>query len=86
MKNQNQKPKGRTPSLIGSSNGRPERVIVKRTSQCSRCHKDINSGQDCFGIPKVGLGFNSLKRFCPECFQNIIEQTYKDLEEIKKLI
>jgi len=81
----NQTPKGKTPSLIGSSNGRPQRVIVKRKSDCSRCHGDILPGQDCFGIPKVGSGFNTLKRYCNECFKNVLGQTQKDLDEINNL-
>lgn len=81
----NQKPKGKTPSLIGSSNGRPKRITVERRSECCRCHKDICPGQDCFGIPKASSGFSSIKRYCKECFQNVIAQTYRDLEEIIKL-
>ncbi len=83
MKNQN--PRGKTPSLIGSSNGRPKRVTVERKSECCRCHGDIYPGQDCFGIPKLGSGFSSMRRFCKECFQKVLAQTNKDLEEIKKL-
>lgn len=79
------KPKGRTPSLIGLSNGRPERVNVKRKCKCQRCGCYIECGQDCFGIPKLESGFISLKRHCRECFQNILDQTYKDLEEVKNL-
>lgn len=81
----NNKPKGKTPSLIGSSNGRPRRVQVERKSECYRCSCDIQVGQDCFGIPKVGSGFSPIKRYCKICFQNILEQTQKDLEEVKKL-
>jgi len=80
-----QKPKGKTPSLIGSSNGRPERVTVKAKSECKRCHCDILVGDDCFGIPKTGSGFKTPKRFCKECFQNVLLQTQKDLDEIKQL-
>lgn len=82
----NQKPKGKTPSLIGSSNGRPKRVVVERKSECCRCHGEINPGQDCFGIPKAGSGFSTVKRFCKECFRNVLTQTHKDLEETKKLL
>ncbi len=83
MKNNN--PKGRTPSLIGSTNGRPKRVEVKSKSQCKRCKGDILAGQDCFGIPKVGGAFASVKRFCKTCYQNILKQTQSDLEELKML-
>ena len=41
---------------------------------------------DCFGIPKAGSGFSSLKRFCKQCFQNVLTQTQKDFEEIKKFV
>ena len=34
---------------------------------------------------KVGSGFSPIKRYCKECFQNILKQTQKDLEEAKKL-
>jgi len=83
MKNSN--PKGPTPSLIGSSNGRPKRIIVERKSKCCRCCNDIQVGQDCFGIPKVGSGFTSVRRFCKECFEKVLIQTYKDLEKVKNL-
>ena len=81
----NKIPKGKTPSLIGSSNGRPKRVQVERKSQCYRCSSDIEASQDCFGIPKIGSGFSSIKRYCKTCYHMILEQTQNDLEEIKKL-
>ena len=84
MKNNN--PRGKTPSLIGSTNGKPKKVAVKRKSKCNRCQSDILTGQDCFSIPKVGSGFKSEKRYCTTCFQKIIEQTEKDLENIKNLM
>lgn len=77
-------PKGKTPSLIGSSNGRPRKVTVERKSECNRCSCEILVEQECFGIPKVG-SFTSLKRYCRTCFDNILEQTRKDLEEVKNL-
>lgn len=79
------KPKGKTPSLIGFSSGRPCRVTVKRKSKCNRCGSNIETDQDCFGIPKTGGGFTVTKRHCKSCFKNIIQQTYKDLEEIENI-
>ncbi len=79
------KPKGKTPSLIGLSNGRPVRAIAKKKSHCQRCGCDIICGQDCFEIPKFEAGFSTPKRYCRECFQNILDQTYRDLEDIKNL-
>ena len=80
-----QKPKGKTPSLIGSSNGRPTKVAVKAKCECKRCHSDILVGDDCFEIPRTGSGFRTSKRFCKECFQKVLIQTQKDLDEIKQL-
>jgi hypothetical protein len=78
-------PKGKTPSLIGSSNGRPKRIDVARKSVCSRCKDDISIGAECFNIPKSGNGFVTEKRFCKSCYDKVIEQTQKDLEELKIL-
>lgn len=80
------KPRGKTPSLICVSNGRPEKVSVERKSSCQRCGCDIHVGQECFGIPKLSGGFTSLKRFCRICFQNILDQTQKDLNAARDLI
>jgi hypothetical protein len=79
------KPKGPVPSLIGSSNGKPKRIPVKRTSPCSRCESPIEGGGDCVGIPKLGSGFTNYKRYCDECFQAILEKTQLDLNELKCL-
>ena len=78
-------PKGKTPSLIGLSNGKPVRVCVSRKSECSRCKCGIAAGEDCFGIPKSGNGFSKIKRYCNTCFDNILNKTAQDLEEIRKL-
>ena len=85
MNTKRHKPKGKTPSLIGSSNGRPRRADVKRKSKCARCKCEICVGDDCFEIPKVNSGFPSSKRYCVACYQDIIVQTEKDIEEIKNL-
>lgn len=77
--------KGKTPSLIGLSNGRPVRIEVLKKCSCCRCKSDLSVGNDCFGIPKSGAGFSKIKRYCKECFQNIIQKTESDLDEIKKL-
>ncbi len=79
-------PRGKTPSLIGSSNGRPERLVVERKSECCRCHCDIAAGLVCFGIPKISSSFKSLKRHCKICFIKILEQTQKDLDAVKNLL
>jgi hypothetical protein len=79
-------PKGRTPSLISASNGRPKRVDVQRKSTCCRCDCGIEAGAHCFNIPKAGQGFSKEKRYCLVCYKNVIEQTEKDLVELKEEI
>lgn len=78
-------PKGKTPSLIGFSNGRPKRVEVLRKSSCTRCNCEILVGADCFDIPKKITGFTRECRYCKDCFKKILQQTNKELDEIKNL-
>ena len=77
-------PRGRIPSLISSSSGKPRFVTAKKSCSCSRCKKDISSGEVCVEIPKVGGAYTNWKRCCLDCFQTIIEQTDKDFKEIKQ--
>lgn len=79
------KPKGKTPSLIGGKNGRPKCILVERKSECARCKDEISAGVECIAIPQNNGPFSSPKRFCKECFANILLKTSEDLEEIKKL-
>lgn len=79
------KPKGPTPSLIGGTNGRPRKAVVKRLSKCYRCHADLVMGKDCIEIPKLGQAYSTTRRVCETCFQLILRKTEDDLAEIKKL-
>jgi hypothetical protein len=81
----NQKPKGKTPSLISGKNGRPTRVVVGKESHCHRCNATFQKGQTCIAIPQTGESFAREKRVCDECYKLILEQTAKDLEKIRKL-
>lgn len=77
------KPKGKIPSLISGSSGKPEPVTAQRKCQCARCGCNILKGVRCFDIPKVGGAFRNTKRYCGECFKSILEQTDKDVSELK---
>jgi len=77
------KPRGRVPSLIGGSNGKPKRGVAKRSCKCARCGETIASGQRYVAIPKLGGGFAYSKRYCDECFQEILAKTTVDLEELR---
>lgn len=79
------KPRGPVPSLIGGTNGRPKSVQVYRKCKCSRCHTPLLAGQRCVDIPQLGGAFSKSRRVCDECFQQIIEKSCADMEEIKKL-
>lgn len=78
-------PRGPTPSLIGSTNGRPRRATVARKSKCYRCHVDLLAGQACIEIPKLGGGYSTARRVCNGCFQGIIQKTSQDLDELRAL-
>ncbi len=78
--------KGPIPSLITLSNGKPEKVVIKKKSKCSRCHIEITIEMPCFGIPKSKAGFKSTKRHCKSCFAEILNQSQKDLDEAKNLL
>ena len=79
------KPKGQTPSLIGSTLGSPRRISVKKKSACKRCGDSIEAGRNCAAIPQLGSGFSPLRRYCEECFEAILEKTQGDLDELKKI-
>lgn len=78
-------PKGKTPSLIGSSLGRPRSAVAGRSSPCSRCHEDIPMGEKCYDVPQPQKKFASTRRFCSTCFRDVVEQTKQDLAEVEAL-
>lgn len=78
-------PRGKTPSLIGSSLGRPDIAQAGRRCKCSRCDSEIVKGDECFDVPQPTKPHSSTRRFCRMCFANVIEQSRKDLEELAKL-
>lgn len=75
--------KGKILSLISGSNGKPRFVITKRDSSCSKCGHTIPCNRKCAEIPKVGGAYTNWKRYCPTCFQAVIEQTQADINELK---
>jgi hypothetical protein len=78
-------PKGPTPSLIGSSNGKPTRVVAKKKSNCKRCNEDILMNLPCIDIPQLGGAFVTQKRVCNECFKLILDKTQADLDELRRI-
>lgn len=81
----NNKPKGKTPSLIGFANGTPCRVDVLKKSNCVRCKTAILAGSDCFNIPQKVSGFRRDRRYCIACYSAVLKQTSSDLDALKEL-
>jgi len=79
-------PKGKTPSLIGGSNGRPSKVEIQRGCKCYRCKDSLNKGSNCIKIPQLGSSFTNKRRVCSDCFEKILEQTQADLEKLRALL
>ncbi|MCK5017141.1 MAG: hypothetical protein KAS32_08710 [Candidatus Peribacteraceae bacterium] len=80
------KPKGKTPSLLTQSTGRPVVHECQRQTSCNRCKKIIITREKCFKIPKLVSGFSSPKIYCIKCFSLIIEQTKSELLELEKIL
>lgn len=78
-------PKGKTPSLIGSSLGKPTKVASKRKCECSRCHAEILKGQACYDVPQPLKPHSATRRFCASCFGAVLEQTKQDIAVLEKL-
>lgn len=78
-------PKGKTPSLIGSSLGRPSKKTCGKKTPCSRCHADIPKGEECYDVPQPTKPHSATRRFCADCFADVLEQTRQDLEKLEAL-
>lgn len=80
------KKRGKTPSLITGSSGKPVKVTAKRQRACGRCSSNIMAGKTCFEVPKVGGGFSSKKTFCLNCFKEVLEKTKEDIAQLEASI
>ena len=69
------KPKGKTPSLIGSTLGGVRPTTVERECACRRCDTPIPKGTYCYEISHLGGSFARYKRYCDDCFDSILKQT-----------
>ena len=78
-------PKGRTPSLIGSTLGRPAKKACGRKTPCSRCRADIKKGEVCYDIPMLQKPHSTTRRFCAKCFRGVLKQTREDLYKLEAL-
>jgi len=74
--------KGKTPSLIGSSLGRPQRATAGKKCACSRCKDPITMGGVCFDVPQPSKPFSKTRRFCEPCLALVLAKTREDLDEL----
>lgn len=75
--------RGKVPSLLTGSSGKPSMVIAKKKRTCYRCNGHIEGGAKCFEIPKLGGGFSTKRACCKNCFREILYQTQKDLKDLE---
>ena len=78
-------PKGKTPSLIGSTLGRPAKKTCGRKTPCSRCRAVIKKGDVCFDVPQLRKPHSATRRFCANCFNGVLHQTRGDLDKLEAL-
>ena len=78
-------PKGKTPSLIGSTLGRPNKKICGRKTPCSRCHADIKKNEVCYDVPQLRKPHSTTRRFCVRCYGALVKQTHVDLKKLESL-
>ena len=79
------KPRGKIPTLICGSSGKPSKVTAQKARTCSRCSGSIVKGDECFEIPQVSGGFTNRKTFCTTCFKEVLKQTRQDLENFESI-
>ena len=78
--------KGKTPSLIGSSLGRPIKATAGRKCECSRCNTEIVKGAECYDVPQPQKPHSTTRRFCRMCFEAVLKKTKSDLGELQSLL
>lgn len=78
-------PRGKTPSLIGSSLGRPKAAVAGRGCSCSRCKAVIAMDDKCYDVPRPSKPFASTRRLCLACYLLVLDETARDLAELRNL-
>ena len=78
--------RGKIPSLLAQSTGKPSIYNCNRKTICRRCKESIHSGAKCVKIPKLKSGFTSKEIFCLDCFRSILQQTAVELHELEEFL
>ncbi len=74
----------RTISLISAKNGKPKYLIAKKLCKCSKCKTLIRASQKCVEVPMIAGAYTNKKRYCLNCFRLVLNQTIKDIEQLKE--
>lgn len=70
--------RGKTPSLVCGTAGKPRIVFAKGTRHCKRCETKLIRATKCIEIPIPGsLG---RKTYCCDCFLDMITKSREDLD------
>jgi hypothetical protein len=72
------------PSLINGSAGRPTLKTAGKKCDCVGCGGGIIKGEKCFDIPNPRTSFSNPRRFCVECFRQVLAKTKADLVEFEQ--
>ena len=75
--------RGKVPSLLSGSNGKPRKTVADRSRTCKRCGASIGAGSTLYEIPKTTSGFSNKESVCLTCFDEIIRQTQMDLDLLR---
>ena len=75
--------KGKIPSLLSGSSGKPKKLQIKQKTICRRCDEEMGKGSFCFGIPNYSSGFKVYKKYCQTCYKDILSQTERELDQLK---
>ena len=76
-------PRGRTPSLIGSTHGTVSFHVTGKKTKCRRCKADMTKGTKCFRVSKPG-SMGSGKGYCSVCFGKVLDETQQRLDSLRE--
>ena len=76
-------PRGRTPSLIGSTHGAVSFHVTGRKTKCRRCKEDMKKRTTCVRVAKPGR-MGPGKGYCTDCFGNVLNETQRKLDSLRE--
>lgn len=74
--------RGRSPSLIGGSQGGVRFTEAKRRRSCKRCDGGILKGKSCAEISNPGK--QGHRTYCLDCLEEILDKTERDVLQLRK--